>query len=224
MSSETWEIVDAVEGISDGSQQVHLCASQQRSLSNWCRIVSVARHYYRLRHLMGIIGSCLKENKQIARNALFDEFPEVDPKRFAREAKAKAKSFQRKGSPHPKSTGKEASVVNKSRGRSVKQRLHQVKRGTSTDSGASERGKDSASSVRDVPDSEFVRVVTDTGVRYVRSQPSQKQVAVTSSSVPSAVIADIESGHYRGTHWYKGQRIGSDDKVEVYDIQDAQYQ
>ena len=206
MSSEAWELVDAVEGVIDGSQQVHLCARQKRLVSNWSRIVSVARHYYRLRHLMGIIGWCLKENKQFARDELFDEFPEVDPKRVEREAKAKAKAerrakakakaAQRKCSPHPKSIEKEASVVNKSRGRStIKQCLHQSKRGTSTDSGISKRGSS-----------------TDSDEKVVSR--SSKQVAVAKSSVPSVVIADIESGHYKGTHWYKGKRVGVDSEIE----------
>ena len=165
MSSEPWELVDAVTEVTDGSQQVHLDACQIRVMSNWSRLVSVARHYYRLRHLMGVIGWCLKENKKYARDELFDQFPEVDPKRIEREAKAE----RRKRSPHPKSNGKQASVVDKSRGRSsIKQRLQHFKRGTSTESGISE---------------EIV----------VRSS---KQVAVADSSVPSEVIASIENSHY----------------------------
>ena len=60
MSSEPWELFDAVKEVTDGSQQVHLDARQIRVMSHWCRLVSVARHYYRLRHLMGIIGWCLR--------------------------------------------------------------------------------------------------------------------------------------------------------------------
>ena len=143
MSSEAWELVETVAEVTDGSQQVHLDACQIRVMSNWSRLVSVARHYYRLRHLMGVIRWCLKENKKYARDELFEQFPEVDPKRVEREAKAE----RRKRTPPRKL--------------------------------------------------------------------SKKQVAVADSSVPSEVIAEIESGHYKGTHWYKGKRIGYDDKVEI---------
>ena len=219
MSSEAWQLVDAVEEVVNGSQQVHIDACQIRAMSNWNRIVSVARHYYRLRNVMGTIGLWLKENKQFARNELFDQFPEVDPKRVEREAKA----AQRKRSPHPKYRSKEASVVYKSRSRAttIKQRLHQVKRGTSTDSGISKSGASVNSGEKVVSRSskqgaDFVRVVTDTGVKYISSR-SSKQVAVADSSVPSVVIAEIQSGHYKGTHWYNGKRV-------VAGIENSHYQ
>ena len=120
MSSEAWELVDAdlqisrlvVHPTTDGSQQVHLDARSIQAMSRWYRLVSVARHYYRLRRLMGIIGWCLRENKQDATDELLEQFPEIDPKRAAKLAKEKEKARK------AKAKAKQASVVPKSRGSS----------------------------------------------------------------------------------------------------------
>ena len=130
MSSEAWEIVDEELQISrlvvypatSGSQQDHIDARSVLMVSRWQRMVSVARHYYRLRRVMGIIGTFLKENKQDATDELLEQFPEIDPKRAAKLAKRKARLADRKRSPHPpkapKAKAKQAAVVPKSRGSS----------------------------------------------------------------------------------------------------------
>ena len=86
-----WEVVE-YEMTSD-SQQAHVDSMRSRTLSRWNRLVSVAVHYYRLRRVMGNIGQFLNTNKKFSIDELVEQFPEINPKRAAQLAKAKARQL-----------------------------------------------------------------------------------------------------------------------------------
>ena len=86
-----WEVVE--DEIASDNQQFNVDSMSLKTLLRWKRLVSVAVHYYRLRRVIGIIGQFLKTNKSFAIDKLLEQFPEINPKRAAKLAKAKARQL-----------------------------------------------------------------------------------------------------------------------------------
>ena len=89
-----WEVVE--DEMTSDNEQFH---------SRWNRLVSVAVHYYRLRRVMGNIGQFLNTNKKFAIDELLEQFPEINPKRAAKLAKAKARQLAKHSKLVKKSPG-----------------------------------------------------------------------------------------------------------------------
>ena len=86
-----WEVVE--DEMTSDSQQANVDSMSLMTLLRWKRLVSVAVHYYRLRRVMGSNGQFLNTNKKFAIDELLEQFPEINPKRAAKLAKAKARQL-----------------------------------------------------------------------------------------------------------------------------------
>ena len=98
-----WEVVE--DEMTSDSQQAHFDSMSLLALLRWKRLVSVAVHYYRLRRVMGNIGQFLNTNKSFASDELLEQFPEINPKRAAKLAKAKARQLAKHSKLVKKSPG-----------------------------------------------------------------------------------------------------------------------
>ena len=98
-----WEVVE--DEVTSDSHHVNVDSMSSMTLLRWKRLVSVAVHYYRLRRVMGNIGQFLNTNKSFASDELLEQFPEINPKRAAKLAKAKARQLAKHSKLVKKSPG-----------------------------------------------------------------------------------------------------------------------